>query len=167
MSSENDSFQDILNPLDSVEEVLSTNNWVFSRMNDDELMVQVCGRGCEYRLFFIWQENMNAMQFCCQFENPVSPENRAFAAEAVLKVNETLWMGHFDLPRETGIPSFRYTCLFQGLPREAGSEQIQELVTISLAQCERYFPLFDLLSLPVQAHPDQLRLALMETAGQS
>ena len=109
MSMQNDNFEDAINPIDSVEEVLSAHNWVFNRMNEDELMVQVAGKACEYRLFFIWDEEMNAMQFCCQFESPVSPKNRDIAAKAILSVNEGLWMGHFDLPRETNVPCFRQT----------------------------------------------------------
>jgi hypothetical protein len=167
MSSQNENFEDAANPIDSVEEVLSSNNWVFNRMNDDELMVQVAGKACEYRLFFIWQEDMNAMQFCCQFESPVSIKNRDIAAKALLSVNESLWMGHFDLPRETNIPCFRHTCLFHGLSRSAGSEQISDLVTISLAQCEKYFPLFNILSLAESSDERSLQLALMETAGRS
>jgi hypothetical protein len=167
MSISNDNLEDAINPIDSVEEVLSAHNWVFNRMNEDELMVQVAGKACEYRLFFIWDEDMNAMQFCCQFENPVSPKNRDIAAKTILSVNEGLWMGHFDLPRETNIPCFRQTCLFHGLSRGAGSEQIQDLVTISLAQCEKYFPLFNLLSLTESSDERSLQLARMETAGRS
>ncbi len=156
-----------LNPIDSVEEVLSSNNWVFNRMNDDELMVQVCGKACEYRLFFIWQQDMNAMQFCCQFEASVSPANRDAAARAMLGVNENLWMGHFDLPKTTDIPCFRHTCLFHGLPAGAGLEQIQDLVTISLAQCERHYPLFNLLSAPEAVDEASLQLVMMDSAGRS
>jgi hypothetical protein len=160
-------IEESLNPIDSVEEVLSSNNWVFNRMNDDELMVQVAGKACEYRLFFIWQEDMNAMQFCCQFEAPVSPANRDTAARALLNVNENLWMGHFDLPKLTDVPCFRHTCLFHGLPAGAGLEQIQDLVTISLAQCERYHPLFSLLAAPEITDEASLQLILMESAGRS
>lgn len=167
MSTEQDSFEESVNPIDSVEEVLSANNWVFNRMNDDELMVQVCGKACEYKLFFIWQADMNAMQFCCQFETPISKQNLNSAALALLSVNENLWMGHFDLPRANNIPSFRHTCLFHGLQAEAGSEQIQDLVTISLAQCERYFPFFDLLAQETAVDEASLQLALMDFAGKS
>jgi hypothetical protein len=167
MSLEHDSFEDALNPIDSVEEVLSSNNWVFNRMNDDELMVQVRGKACEYRLFFIWQKDMNAMQFCCQFETPVSAANREAAMRALAGINENLWMGHFDLPRATDIPSFRHTCLFHGLTPYAGSEQIQDLVTISLAQCERHYPLFNMLSENTPCDEASLQLAAMESVGQS
>jgi hypothetical protein len=165
---EQDSFEDIVNPIDSVEEVLSSNNWVFNRMNDDELMVQVQGRACEYRLYFIWQEDMNALQFCCQLETPVARDNYENAARSILSMNEKLWMGHFDLPQESLIPSFRHTCLLHGVSRCASSEQIQDLVQISLAQCERYAPLFSMLADNGNAIDEQnLQLALMESAGHS
>lgn len=155
-----------LNPLDKVEEVLSDNNWVFSRMNDDELVVHVQGKGCDFRLFFIWQEDMNALQFCCQYDLVIKDQNFMDAARALMAINEKLWMGHFDVPKETGIPTFRHTCLIRGFSN-GGHESIEDLVEISLAQCERNYPLFHLLSTDPHPNEANLNLALMETRGES
>lgn len=164
MSMQLESFESTTNPLDSVEEILSANNWVFNRMNNDELMVQVTGKTCEYRLFFIWQSDMNAMQFCCQYNLAVAPASMEIAARALMKMNENLWMGHFDIPHDTKIPSFRYTCMMRGLN---GPDLIEDLVDISMAQCERYYGAFHLLSVPGTANDENLTLALMDTAGES
>jgi len=155
------------NPLDHVEDVLHAHNWVFNRMNDDELIVEVAGKSCNYRLLFIWQEDMSALQFCCQFDMHIKREKMMAAAKAMLSMNETLWMGHFDLPQDTGIPSFRHTCLFRGMNQGSGAEHIDDLVTIALAQCERYHTVFHLLANAGNHDEGHLSLALMETAGES
>jgi len=167
MSTRADTIQNIQNPLDNVEEVLQTHDWVFNRMNDDELMVQVAGKSCNYRLFFIWQEDMNAMQFCCQYDLVVNARNHQTAAVALMSMNENLWMGHFDLPKDTGIPSYRHTCLFRGMGETSGPEHIEDMMDISLAQCERYYPVFYLLSAANDTNDQSLALALMDTAGES
>jgi hypothetical protein len=162
-----DNFEDIVNPLDSVEEILTANNWVFSRMNNDELMVRVTGKQCDYRLFFIWEESMNAMQFCCQYDMTIGRTNQEAALRALMTINEGLWMGHFDIPRDTNIPSFRHTCLLRGVPSTSGMEQLEDMVDIAMAQCERYYHAFDMLAQPGQPDDQSLTLALMETAGQA
>ncbi len=167
MSTELTPRNDFVNPLDSVEEFLDSNNWVFDRMNPDELMVEVSGKSGGYRLFFLWQADMNAIQFCCQYDMAIPPANREAAIRALIDLNEGLWMGHFDIPRQTNIPSFRQTCLFRGSAHGETTEHIEDLVDISLAQCERHRPLFDFLSNAAHLDERTLSLAAMETVGQS
>lgn len=155
------------NPLDSVEEILAAHNWAFSRMNDDELMVRVSGRFCEYRLFFLWQEDMSAMQFCCQYDISIDRRYHDSAADALMAINENLWMGHFDLPRESGIPTFRQTCFFTPGSADSSGEQIERLVDLALIQCERYYGVFRLLAKHGLRDDEMFSLALMETAGES
>jgi hypothetical protein len=136
-------------------------------MNNDELMVRVTGKQGDYRLFFIWQEDMNAMQFCCQYDMTIARANHDSAMRALMTINEGLWMGHFDIPRDTNIPSFRHTCLMRGIPGATGMEQLEDMVDIAMAQCERYYHAFDMLAQSRQPDDQSLTLALMETVGQA
>lgn len=157
------------NPLDRVEDVMHANNWVFSRINDDELMVQISGRCCAYNLFFIWQEEMSALQFCAQYNFTVNPQQLEKAAVALMNINQKLWMGHFEIPVDTKIPAFRHTCLYRGMQRTSAAD-LEDLVEIALAQCEKHYAAFYILSHSndTQRVDDQnLSLALMETMGES
>lgn len=161
------SGESLFNPIDSVEDILTANNWVFSRNGDEELVVEVSGRYNTYRLCFLWQEDMNAMQIFCHFDAPVSPANKDRISDALMSINRNLWMGHFDVAPDTMVPCFRHTSLLRGLSPESGLEQIEDLVTLSLAQCERVQPLFQILTHDNAASPHALTLALMDTAGRS
>lgn len=168
MDAQIEAYEEGLNPLDVVEELLAAHNWAFNRMNNDELMVQVAGKSCDYRLFFLWQEDMSALQFCCQYDLKVEKPSYAAASKAIMAINEELWMGHFDLPKDTGTPSFRHTCLMRGLQAGTASpDHIEDLVDISLVQCERYFHVFQLLSNAQSPDEQNMNLALMETKGHS
>ena len=57
MSEQEQMFEEISNPLDSVEDILAGQDWAFSRMNNDELMVDVSGKMGTYRMIFMWQDN--------------------------------------------------------------------------------------------------------------
>ncbi len=162
-----EAFEERANPLDCVEDVLASHNWVFNRMNDDELTVQITGKSCDYRLFFIWQDDLNALQLCVQYDMVVTPQNMKNAADILMQLNENLWMGHFDIPKETSTPTFRQTSLLRGLNREDSSETIEDLVDISLAQCERYQSIFHFLCTTTVANDQTLSLALMDTSGEA
>ncbi|MGQ0526697.1 MAG: YbjN domain-containing protein [Alphaproteobacteria bacterium] len=166
MDTDTEFFTETPNPLDSVEEMMASNNWIFSRMDNDELVVQVSGKSCEYRLFFIWQAHLNAVEFCCQYDLNIT-SHAAEVSVALRNVNENIWMGHFDIPYDTGMPVFRHTCLFRGVSRSAESDHIEDIVDVALTQCERYYPLFSFLAQSNFMDTQSLSLVLMETAGES
>ncbi len=156
-----------VNPLDSVEEVLTDNDWVYDRTDEDCLTVQVKGRSCNYRLYFMWQRHLNAIQFSCEFDLLVSDSNMPMAAASLIDMNEETWMGHFEISRKSLRPSYRQTCLLRGWEHSQDSELFEDLVDISLAHCERYYPVFHILSQHGKANSENLSLALMETVGES
>ncbi len=163
-----DAFEDVSNPLDSVEEILSANDWSFDRMSEDELTVQISGKMGEYKMLFVWQEDYSAMQFVCEFDLEFRPEAIDNAARAMTAMNANLWLGHFDIRPGTAVPCFRHTSLFRGMTQGSGADHLEDLVDIALSECERYYPAFTLLSRSSTAgnHQD-LALAMMETAGRS
>jgi hypothetical protein len=160
-------FEDVSNPLDSVEEILYANDWIFDRMTEDELTVQITGKMGEYKLFFHWQEQYSAMKFVCQYDIDVKRDAMDVASKTMTSINSGLWLGHFDFREGTEIPCFRHTTLFRGQTQTSGADHIEDLVDIALAECERFYPVFDILSRGVPANDCDLTLALMTVAGES
>lgn len=167
VATENEIFEDVSNPLDSVEEILYANEWTFDRMTEDELTVQITGKMGEYKLMFNWQEQYSAMQFCCLYDLDIKRSAMDEAARTMTSINSSLWLGHFDFREGTEIPCFRHTTLFRGMTQTSGAEHIEDLVDIALAECERFYPVFDLLSRGGAHDPAQMQLALMPVAGES
>ena len=160
-------FEDVSNPLDSIEDLLAGNDWVFNRPNPDELTVHVRGKHSVYHLTFLWQEDYSAMQFFCEFDLKI-PEARAEMADRALnRINERLWLGHFDLPLETLTPRFRHTSLFRGWTQTSGAEHVEDLVDIALVECERHYNVFRTLSDSLYIDGKTLSLMLVEEAGEA
>ena len=160
-------FEEVSNPLDSIEDVFHSHEWVFSRPHPDELSVQVSGKHGEYGLTFIWQEEFTAMQFVCQYDIEIPEARQDIANEALRLANDRLWLGHFDIPPGKPVPCFRHTSLFRGWTHSSGAEHIEDLVEIALAECERYHSIFSLLSSPFPLEKDFLILALADQAGEA
>lgn len=162
-----DPFDELSNPLDSVEDILSAHEWTFNRDNEDELNVQITGRqGGIYDMQFVWQEEYGAMQFTCKMGDiEIAPDQMAATAQVMRKINAALWLGHFDFMDEERIPRFRHTCLFRGMHGASGAEHIEDLVDIALAECERFFAAFDLIAQPRDANDALFSLAMMDAQG--
>lgn len=167
MNEQIDVFEDVSNPLDSVEEILCANDWAFDRMSEEELCVQISGKMGEYKMFFIWQENYSAMQFCCEYDLSIPKNVMDRAAKTASAINAGLWLGHFDIRPNTNTPAFRHTSLFRGMTYTSGADHLEDLVDIALSECERYYGAFNLLSKAQEPGNAALSLAIMDTAGES
>lgn len=155
------------NPLDCVEDVLNDNNWIYDRMNNEELLVDVAGSVFSYRLCFIWQEHLDALQILCHYDCNIHRVNMSMAPEALMHINRSMWMGHFELTDGDNVPCFRYTCLFHDRDGDSVYTNIQDIVDICFAQCERYQSVFQILSSHQPTDPQVISLAMMDSAGES
>jgi hypothetical protein len=152
------------NPLDIIEEIVTANAWLFERNQQDELVVELSGRWCHYRLFFVWQPVISALQFSCQFDMKV-PTQRLFAVHELLAVmNGKMWLGHFEISEEDAAPMFRHTLLLRGV-RGGAVETLEDLVEIALTECERFYPAFQLVIWGGKSARDALNAAMIDTIG--
>ena len=156
----------IHNPLDIVEEIVSANEWPFDRASDDEMVVEIGGRWCDYRLYFVWQQDLSAMQFSCQFDMKVQHHRRVAIHELLAEVNGRMWLGHFDVCSEEHTPMFRQTTLLRG-SRGASVEQLEDLVEIALSECERFYPAFQFVIWGGKTPAEAVSAALLDTVGEA
>jgi hypothetical protein len=154
------------NPLDVLEELVDANEWRFDRNSAEEMTVELRGRWSDYRLFFIWQEDLSAICFSCVIDMRVPGHRRTTFLELLGGVNEKLWLGHFDLSLEEPQPMFRHTVLLRGAGGVA-AEQLEDLVDIAVAECERFYPAFQLLLWGGKSPDEAVAAAMLETVGEA
>lgn len=161
------SEKNLPNPLDHVEEILDQNHWVYSRMDDSKLALNLSGRTGEYEILFLWDKDFNALQFLCQYDLSVSSININYLPKILSDINTSLWMGHFELEHLTNTPIFRYTSLLQGNKDQDLLDLLERLIDIGLTQCERHQHVFHILSENTEVEQQMLSLAMMDVAGES
>src|SRR5947207_12435908 len=132
------------NPIDLVEEIVLANDWSHDRASEEEMVVEISGRWCDYRMYFLWQEELSALHFSCGFDMKVPKRRRGPLYELLALANERLWLGHFDLAAGDASPAFRYAIPLPG-SATASFEQVEELVDIALSECQRFYPAFELV----------------------
>ena len=154
------------NPLDIMEQIAAANDWAFDRRNDSEMAAEAPGKWCDYGLYFSWSHEISAMQFTCTFDLKVPERRRRALYELLALANEKLWIGHFGMDSDDGMPVFRHAVLLRGTTG-ASSESLEDMVDIAIAECERFFPAFQFVLWGGKSPSEALQAAMLECAGEA
>lgn len=154
------------NPLDVLEQIVSANEWAFERRSDGEMAAEAPGKWCDYGLYFSWSAEISAMHFSCAFDVKVPDQRRGPLFELLALANERLWIGHFGLESDEGVPVFRHAVLLRGAPG-ASAESLEDMVDIAITECERFFPAFQFVLWGGKAPNDALEAAMLDCVGEA
>ncbi|MGE0226283.1 MAG: YbjN domain-containing protein [Acetobacteraceae bacterium] len=154
------------NPLDIMEQIFAANEWAFDRRSESEMAGEAPGRWCDYGLYFNWSPEISAMHFTCAFDLKVPAKQRTALYELLALANERLWIGHFGLETEGGMPVFRHSVLLRGAPG-ASAESLEDMVDIAITECERFFPAFQFVLWGGKQPAEALDAAMLECVGEA
>jgi hypothetical protein len=154
------------NPLDVMEQIVAANEWLFDRRSDSEMAAEAPGKWCDYGLYFAWSPEISAMHFTCTFDLKVPEAKRSALYELFARANEKLWIGHFGLDSDEGMPLFRHSVLLRGAPG-ASAESLEDMIDIAITECERFFPAFQFVLWGGKTPKDALDAAMLECAGEA
>lgn len=154
------------NPLDIVEQIVLANEWTYDRRNEDELAAEVAGGWCDYSMFFCWREELETMHFSCALDLKVPAPKRTSISELLLEINEKLWLGHFGVWIEEGVPMFRHALILRGAS-STSVETLEDLVDTALFESERFFPAFQYVIWGGKNPKEAIQLSLLDVVGQA
>jgi hypothetical protein len=154
------------NPLDNVERMATTRDWAFDRSSDDEVTLVVAGEWAEYQLSFTWMTEIEALHLACAFDLKVPALRRAEVIELVTKINEQMWIGHFDLWEKDGLIMFRHALVLAG-GTSATDDQCEALLGAAVQACERHFQAFQFVVWAGKTAREALSASLFETTGRA
>ena len=154
------------NPLDLMEQIVGSYEWAFDRRTDNEMAAEAPGKWCDYGLYFSWSREISAMHFTCAFDLKVPSTQRRNLFELLALANERLWIGHFGMDPEDGMPLFRHSMLLRGAPG-ASVESLEDMIDIALTECERFYPAFQFVLWGGKSPTEALECAMLECAGEA
>jgi len=157
---------DIFHPLDLVEEIFAANDWQFERSVADELVADVGGRWANYSLMFGWRDDLSMMQFACACDLRITVERRSAVYEMLSHVNDQMPLGHFIIDPESSLLVFRHAILMRGHTCPT-VEQLEDLVELALAECDRFYPAFQYMLWGGKSASDAVAAALLEPVGRA
>jgi hypothetical protein len=153
-------------PLDVVERLASLRDWIFDRAETDEMSVSVSGRWTDYHVAFTWIEDVEALHVACAFDLKVPERRRQEILQLIARINEQLWVGHFDLWSTENVVMFRHSLLLAG-GAEPTHAQCETMLRVSVEACERYFQAFQFVIWAGKTAREALDSVLFETEGEA
>ncbi len=154
------------NPIDVIEEIAAHNDWAHERQSDEELALRVTGAWCEYHLWFVWRSEIGALYFSCGLDMRVPKERREALYPLLAKLNERLWLGHFEIWSDEGWPTFRHTILVRDV-HSVTIRIVEDLIDCGLAECERFYPAFQFVIWGGRSADEAIEAALLDTVGEA
>ena len=154
------------NPLDALEEMISLKHWPCSRSNRDELVAEIQSSLCPYRLYFSWSEDINVINFTITFDLKIPNIMKPQIYELLARINERLWIGHFDVTSKTGIPAYRNTFFLKDKSVE-NINFLEDLVDVGISECEKFYPSFQMVLWEEYSPSIAVSWCLMEVKGRA
>ncbi|MCI5545236.1 MAG: YbjN domain-containing protein [Azospirillum sp.] len=154
------------NPIDEVESFLNAHAYATERRGQNEVVVEVQGKWNDMLVFFSFEENMHCLHISClmNIENQLNEKSKIF--ELLALINDDLWVGHFSYWTEQKMPVFRHS-LFYDEQNPLFDRQIAQIFDIAVKECERMYPIFNVVLTKGMDPELALYPIMMETVGQA
>ena len=160
-----DAFEDI-DPLDAVEQGLVDAGWGAQRDDEECLQSSVPTRWGECPALFVWRPDLPAVQLSVSLDMKAPTTRREALCELVARINEHLWLGHFEFWIDERAIFFRHTLpLANRLHPESG--EIDAVLTAASEAIETYLPAFNFVAWAGQSPDKALESALVRPDGEA
>ncbi len=155
-----------INPIDLVEDVAGANVWASDRQSADELAVQITGQWCDMQMWFAWRPESHSLFITCALDMRVPEGSRDGVYPLLAKINERLWIGHFELWSEEGWPTFRHT-LMSTQESPISVRVVEDVIDAARMECDRFYPAFQFVIWGGRDPDEAIDAALIEPVGRA
>lgn len=155
-----------VNPVDMIELLAAANDWTFERGGDDEITISVSGHYSEYNVSITWMDEIESLHVACAFDMKVSEVRTGEVLKLLNRVNERMWVGHFDLWTEEDVVMYRHALLLPD-DLEPTPQQCEALISNAIEACERHYQAFQFVVWSGKSAKEALEAVLFETMGEA
>ena len=129
------------NSIDITESVATKLDLAYQRVDDNEISIVLMGEKTDYELTVILKADYEIIYFSCDLDIVAPADKYALITEAIVKVNERIWVGHFDLITNNNRIVYSLTIPFISsfLVDESIMESIMELISDECDKFSHYF----------------------------
>jgi len=155
------------NPVNAIEEFIESKGWLSSRKDDNSLKIYIPDNDMDIEINLEWQEEFSALLIACVIPLEITDKNYEMTTQALEKINQNMWLGHFDLSKKDGFPTFRQTLLLRLIPTGIAVNLASDVFDIAVSECNRFYTTFQFAQAgDIRLH-DDLNAAVFETIGKA
>ncbi|WP_369025766.1 YbjN domain-containing protein [Qipengyuania sp. RANM35] len=152
-------------PLEMLVALFEARGWPCESVHG-EMSGEIQGSWTTYQVKGIWRPDDMVLQILCLPEIRVPDAKRKQAQELVTRVNEQMWLGHFDIWSNGGVVLYRNGTML-GDDGLLSLSQAQALVEIAVDECDRFYPAFQFVLWGDKTPVEALDAAMVDAAGEA
>ena len=141
------SFTDLtdskFHPINLLEEITISKNWVFERPIEDEIFVEVPTKYSKLIIQVTWLKNRNRIEIKSFFYNKMDFSNNVEIYKLLNLINNKVDYGHFII-NENKYPTFKNSIIVKDY-KNIKFDLLKELLNYAILESERFFPILQLV----------------------
>ncbi len=153
-------------PVEMLAALFEAHGWATEQVGEEEVCVEIPGAWTAYQVRGIWRTEDKVLQILCLPDIRVAEGKRGEAQELLSRINEQLWLGHFDMWSQGGIILYRHG-LMLGDDGMLSLDMAQLAIDTAIAECDRFYPAFQFVLWGDKSPVDALDAALVDAAGEA
>ena len=153
-------------PLDAVEQAVIAEQLPYDREESGELHLCAPGAWRDHQIWFAWRPELDALHICASLDLKAPANKYRDVCELAARLNEKLWIGHFDVWAEDGGVVYRHAIALPGA-EAVSPAQASALIAAAREAGERFYPAFHFLIWGGKTVEEATAAAMFETAGEA
>ena len=141
------SFIDLIDskshPINLLEEIIISKNWIFERPIEDEIYIEVPTKYSNLIIQVTWLKNQSRIEIRSFFYNKMDFSDNVEIYKLLNLINNRINYGHFII-NENSFPTFKNSIIIKDY-KSIKFDLLKELLNYAILESERFFPILQLV----------------------
>ena len=141
------SFIDLIDskshPINLLEEIIISKNWIFERPIEDEIYIEVPTKYSNLIIQVNWLKNQSRIEIRSFFYNKMDFSDNVEIYKLLNLINNRINCGHFII-NENSFPTFKNSIIIKDY-KSIKFDLLKELLNYAILESERFFPILQLV----------------------
>lgn len=152
--------------LDVVEQTLLAADWACERSDENVIHCASQTKWGEFGGMFVWRGEPASLNFSLTLDLRAPDVKQGAISELLRKINERLWLGHFDYWNGEGVAVFRHTIpMLDRIAPDPG--EIAAVLAAALDAADQFLPAFNFVVWAGKSAEEAVAAVIFETAGEA
>lgn len=152
--------------MDVVEQTLLAADWACERSEEGLIHCASLTRWGEFGGMFAWRDEPASLNFSLTMDLRAPNAKHAAISELLRRMNERLWLGHFDYWTDEGVAVFRHTIpMLDRISPDPG--EIAAVLAAALDAADQFLPAFNFVVWAGKSAEEAVTAVAFETHGEA
>jgi hypothetical protein len=152
--------------MDVVEQTLLAADWACERSEDGMIHCAAMTKWGEFGGMFAWRAEPASLNFSLTLDLRAPNAKQSAISDLLRRINERLWLGHFDYWNDEGVAVFRHTLpMLDRIQPDPG--EVAAVLAAALDAADQFLPAFNFVVWAGKSAEEAVAAVVFETHGEA